>query len=58
MLFEASYDTDPALLTLDVLQARFARLKEITPRFREAGLEVHINVMITIGHVDGGGAHP
>ena len=58
LLFESNYDTDPALLTLDVLEKRFARLKEITPRFREAGLEVHINVEITMGHVDAGGGQP
>jgi len=58
LLFEASYDTDAALLPLAVLEGRFARLKAIVPRFREAGLGVHINVMITMGHVDGGGAQP
>jgi hypothetical protein len=58
LLFESNYDTDPALLTLDVLQERFARLKEIAPRFRQAGLAVHINVEITMGHVDAGGARP
>lgn len=58
LLFESNYDTDPALLTLDVLQRRFARLKEIVPRFRQAGLAVHVNVEITMGHVDAGGAHP
>ncbi|MGC9347373.1 MAG: hypothetical protein ACP5JG_04465 [Anaerolineae bacterium] len=57
-LFEASYDTDPALLTLETLAARFERLKEIVPRFHEAGLKVHINVMITMGHVDNGGGRP
>ncbi len=58
LLFEASYDKDPALLPLDVLEARFARLKSLVPRFREAGLIVHINVMITLGHTDHGGGHP
>ncbi|MGC9522345.1 MAG: hypothetical protein ACP5HG_10765, partial [Anaerolineae bacterium] len=58
MLFEASYDRDPALLSLEVLKARFARLKSLVPRFREAGLTVHINVMITLGHTDHGGGHP
>ncbi len=58
LLFEASYDTDPALLSPDVLRSRFARLKVLVPRFKEAGLEVHINVMITMGHVDAGGGHP
>jgi hypothetical protein len=58
LLFEASYDIDPALLSLDVLRLRFERLKAIVPRFREAGLEVHINVMITMGHVDAGGGRP
>ncbi len=58
LLFESSYDTDPAMLTLDVLEARFARLKALVPVFRDAGLSVHINVMITMGHTDGGGAQP
>ncbi|MGC9467460.1 MAG: hypothetical protein ACP5HS_02620 [Anaerolineae bacterium] len=58
LLFEASFDTDPALLTLDVLERRFARLKDIVPRFRDAGLQVHINVMITMGHSDAGGGQP
>jgi hypothetical protein len=54
-LFEAGYDTDPALLTPDVLAERFARLRTLAPRFRAAGAAVHINVMITMGHVDNGG---
>lgn len=58
LLFESSYALDPALLTLDVLRQRFARLKEIIPRFREVVPEVHVNVMITIGHVDAGCARP
>lgn len=58
LLFESNYDTDPALLRLDVLEQRFARLKTLVPRFQAAGLEVHINVEITMGHVDAGGAHP
>ncbi|OQA42062.1 MAG: hypothetical protein BWY52_02346 [Chloroflexi bacterium ADurb.Bin325] len=58
LLFEASYDMDPALLTLDQLRLRFARLKEVAPRFRAAVPEVHINVMITVGHVDAGSARP
>jgi len=58
LLFEASYDTDPALLSLEALRARFKRLRAVVPRFREAGLAVHINVMITMGHVDAGGGHP
>lgn len=58
LLFEASYDLDPALLTPAVLAERFARLKEIAPRFQQADLEVHINTMITLGHVDAGGAQP
>ncbi len=58
LLFEASYDVDPALLTLDVLEERFRRLTEVVPRVRARGLEVHINVMITMGHVDDGGGHP
>jgi hypothetical protein len=58
LLFESSYDMDPRLLTLDQLAARFARLKQIVPRFREIVREVHINVMITIGHVDSGSARP
>lgn len=58
LLFESSYDMDPALLTPDVLAARFARLKEIVPRFRELVREVDINVMITVGHVDMGSARP
>lgn len=57
-LFEAGYDTDPALLTSDVLAARFARLRMLAPRFRAAGLAVQINVMITMGHVDSGGGRP
>ena len=58
LLFESNYDTDPALLRLDILKERFARLKAIVPRFKAAGLEVQINVEITLGHVDAGGAHP
>ena len=58
MLFEASYDNDPALIPLDVLKPRFERLQALVPRFRAAGFEVQINVMITMGHTDGGGAHP
>lgn len=58
LLFEASYDMDPALLTLDQLRMRFARLKEVVPRFRAVVPEVHINVMITVGHVDAGSARP
>ncbi|MCD6284454.1 MAG: hypothetical protein J7M39_00905, partial [Anaerolineae bacterium] len=58
LLFESSYDTDPAMLTLDVLETRFARLRALVPLFRDAGLSVHINVMITMGHTDGGGAQP
>ncbi len=58
LLFEASYDMDAALLTLEVLTARFARLKAIVPRFRELVPEVHINVMITLGHVDAGSGRP
>ncbi len=58
LLFEASYDMDPALLTPDQLRARFARLREIVPRFRAVVPEVHINVMITVGHVDAGSARP
>jgi hypothetical protein len=58
LLFESNYDTDPALLPLETLARRFARLREIVPRFRAAGLEVHINVEITMGHGDDGGAHP
>ena len=58
LLFETNYDTDPALLRLDVLQERFARLKAITPRFQLAGLDVQINVEISLGHVDDDGCHP
>lgn len=58
LLFEASYDTDPALLSLATLRVRFARLKALVPRFKQAGLDVHINVMLTMGHVDAGGGHP
>jgi hypothetical protein len=58
LLFEASYDMDPALLTPDQLRARFARLREIVPKFRAVVPEVHINVMITVGHVDAGSARP
>jgi hypothetical protein len=58
LLFESSFDMDPALLTLDVLRRRFARLRAVAPRFRHAGQELHINVMITIGHVDAGCARP
>jgi hypothetical protein len=58
LLFESSYDMDPALLTMDALHERFAHLKMLVPRFREVVREVHINVMITIGHVDAGCAQP
>ncbi len=58
LLFESSYDMDPALLTMDVLRERFARLKAVVPRFRAIVPEVHINVMITIGHVDAGSGRP
>lgn len=58
LLFEASYDMDPALLTLDTLQARMQRIGEVIPRFREIVGEVHINMMITMGHVDSGCARP
>jgi len=58
LLFEASYDMDPALLTPDTLRQRFARLKEVVPRFRAVVPAVHINVMITMGHVDAGCARP
>jgi hypothetical protein len=58
LLFEASYDMDPALLTMDTLRARFARLTAIVPRFRELVPEVHINMMITLGHVDSGCGQP
>ena len=58
LLFEASYDTDPALLPLSLLKQRFDRLRTLVPRFRAEGFEVHINVMITMGHVDDGGGHP
>ena len=58
LLFEASYDMDPAILTLETLEKRFARLQSVAPRFRERGYEVHINMMITMGHVDAGCARP
>jgi hypothetical protein len=51
LIFEASYDMDPALLTMETLQERFKRLKACAPRFRDIVQEVHINVMITLGHV-------
>jgi hypothetical protein len=58
LFFESNYDTDPALLRLETLAQRFARLREIAPRFRHAELEVHVNVEITMGHGDDGGAYP
>jgi len=58
LLFEASYDMDPAILTIDELEPRFNRIKAIVPKFREVVKEVHINVMITLGHVDAGSARP
>jgi hypothetical protein len=58
LLFESSFDMDPALLTLDLLRERFARLRAVAPRFRQAGLAVHVNVMIKFGHVDAGCARP
>jgi len=58
LLFEASYDMDPAILSLEILSERFKRLKKIVPRFRKLVKEVHINVMITLGHVDMGSARP
>ena len=58
LLFEASYDMDPALLTLETLEKRFARLQVVAPRFRAQGFAVHINMMITMGHVDAGCARP
>jgi len=58
LLFEASYDGDFAMLTLNLLKQRFDRLKRIVPEFRAIGLEVHINIMITMGHVDAGGGQP
>ncbi len=59
LLFEASYDMDPALLTLDVLRERFARICEVVAHLRPlvAG-GIHVNVMITLGHVDAGCARP
>ncbi len=50
LLLTHSFDTEPGLLTRDELQKRAARLKEIVPVFKEAGLEVHVNVMSTFGH--------
>ncbi len=58
LLFEASYDMDPALLRLDEIRRRFQRIQEIIPRFRSLVPEVHINMMITLGHVDAGSARP
>jgi hypothetical protein len=58
LLFEASYDMDPALLSLDELRRRFCRIQEVIPRFRQIVSEVHINMMITLGHVDAGSARP
>ncbi len=58
LLFESSFDIDPSLLTLDQLKPRFARLKAVAPRFRALGMEIHINVMITLGHVGGGNTRP
>ena len=50
LLLTHSFDTEPGLLDRDELQKRAARLREIVPAFRDAGLEVHINVMSTLGH--------
>jgi len=58
LLFEASYDMDPALLSLDDLKMRFKRIQDIIPSFRRLVAEVHINMMITLGHVDAGSAKP
>jgi hypothetical protein len=58
LLFEASYDMDPALLTLAVLRRRFARIREVVARLRPLVAELHVNVMITLGHVDAGCARP
>ena len=58
LLFDMSYDADPAMMTLDALEPRFQRLRAVVPVFRDAGLEVHIDVMVTMGHTDGGGAQP
>lgn len=58
LLFEASYDMDPSLLAEEELRRRFVYLKTIVPKFREHVAEVHLNMMITLGHVDAGSGHP
>jgi hypothetical protein len=58
LLFEASYDMDPAILTLDELAKRYERLRFVVPEFRKLVPDVHINTMITLGHVDAGSARP
>jgi len=50
LLFTQSFDTEPGLLALDEVHKRAAHLRRIVPSFRNAGLEVHINVMSTLGH--------
>ncbi len=58
LLLEGSYDMDTALLTWEALRERFTRWKTIIPIFKKIVPEVHINVMINLGHVDGGCGQP
>ncbi len=50
LLLTHSFDTEPALLPPDEVQKRAAALRRLVPEFSLAGLEVHINVMSTLGH--------
>ena len=50
LLLTQSFDTEPGLLSRDEIHRRAAHLRKSVPRFRDAGLEVHINVMSTLGH--------
>ncbi|HDS74812.1 MAG TPA: hypothetical protein ENN56_04645, partial [Firmicutes bacterium] len=50
LLFTANVDTEPGLLDVDDVQKRTTRLKSVVPLFRDAGLDVHINVHSTLGH--------
>lgn len=48
-LFDAYGHNEPNRKTESVLAARVARMREVVPHFRDAGLPVDINIIATIG---------
>ncbi|MGQ9631815.1 MAG: hypothetical protein ACUVXI_16125 [bacterium] len=50
MMFNGSFDGDPAILTLEEHERRAHRLSEIVPKVSEMGIIPAINVLATMGH--------